>query len=207
VSGTGAEHSPTPVAAVLAGGASRRMGRAKAVVELGGRPLISYPLAAVEAARLEPIVVCKRESELPELDCRVVREPAEPRHPLTGIVAALGASAGAPVVAVGCDMPFLEPGLIAALAALDDPFAVAESAGRLQPLPGRYPPALRGDLSAALDRALSLRETVTSLGARVLAESELARFGDPRWLWFSVDDEADLATAEEALRARRAAPP
>jgi molybdopterin-guanine dinucleotide biosynthesis protein A len=183
------------------------MGRAKAVVELGGRPLISYPLAAVEAAGLEPVVVCKRGSELPPLDCPVVREPAEPRHPLAGIVAALGASGGAPVVAVACDMPFLESALISWLAALDAPLAVAEAGGRLQPLPGRYPPALRGELSAALDRGLSLRQTVTSLGASVLAEPELARFGDPRWLWFSVNDEADLATAEAALRARRAAPP
>jgi len=47
---------------------------------------------------------------------------------------------------------------------------------------------------------------VTSLGARVLAEAEVGRFGDPRWLWFSVNDEADLAAAEAALRARRTAP-
>jgi molybdenum cofactor guanylyltransferase len=207
VTGKAADHSPTPVAAVLAGGASRRMGRAKAVVELGGRPLISYPLRAVKAAGLEPIVVCKPDSELPKLDCRVVREPAEPRHPLAGIVAALRASGGAPVVAVGCDMPFLDSALISWLAALDAPLAVGEAAGRLQPLPGRYPPAVTGELAAALDRALSLRETVTSLGARVLAEFELTRFGDSRWLWFSVNDEADLARAEEALRARRAAPP
>ena len=201
------QHSPTAVAAVLAGGAGRRMGGTKAVVELGGRPLISYPLRAVEAAGLEPIVVCKRESELPPLDCRVLREPAEPRHPLAGIVAALGASGGAPVVALGCDMPFLEPALLTALAALDAPLAVAEAGGRLQPLPGRYHPALRGELSAALAGGLSLRETVTSLGVRVLAESELARLGDPRWLWFSVNDEAGLATAEAALRVRRAATP
>jgi molybdopterin-guanine dinucleotide biosynthesis protein A len=183
------------------------MGRAKAVVELGGRPLISYPLAAVEAAGLEPVVVCKGESKLPPLDCRVVREPPEPRHPLAGIVAALEASGDAPVVAVACDMPFLEPALLGALAGLDAPLAVAEAAGRLQPLPGRYPPALTRELSAALGRGLSLRDTVTSLGACVLAESELGRFGDPRWLWFSVNDEANLATAEAALRARRAAPP
>jgi molybdenum cofactor guanylyltransferase len=206
VTDSAAERS-TPVAAILAGGASRRMGRAKAAVELGGRPLISYPLAAAEAAGLETMVVCKRDSELPELECRVVREPAEPRHPLAGIVAALGASGDSAVVAVACDMPFLEPALIAWLAALDAPLAVAETAGRVQPFPGRYAPALREKLAAALDRALSLGETATSLGARVLAESELARFGDPRWLCFSVNDEADLAVAEEALSGRRSVPP
>ena len=45
--------------AVLAGGASRRMGAPKACVELGGRPLISYPLEAAAAAGLSAVVVAK----------------------------------------------------------------------------------------------------------------------------------------------------
>lgn len=199
-----ADQSRRPVGAILAGGAGRRMGRPKAVVQLGGRPLISYPLAAMETAGLEPVVVAKRDSALPVLDCEIVREPAEPRHPLAGIVAALGACPGRPVVAVACDMPFLEPALLAAFSALDDPLAVAEAGGRLQPLPGRYPPHLAADLKAALARELPLGETVSSLRARVLGEAELAGFGDPKWLCFSVNDEADLAAAERELSLRRA---
>jgi molybdopterin-guanine dinucleotide biosynthesis protein A len=201
------EHSRHPAGAILAGGAGRRMGRPKALVELGGRPLISYPLAAIEAAGLEPVVVAKRDSALPSLECEIVREPAEPRHPLAGILAALGASGGRPVVAVACDMPFLERTLLAAFAGLADRLAVAEVGGRLQPLPGRYPPELAADLDTALARGLPLGETVASLGARVLREAELARFGDPEWLCFSVNDDADLAAAERELNARRAARP
>ncbi|MBK5220825.1 MAG: NTP transferase domain-containing protein, partial [Thermoleophilia bacterium] len=43
--------------AVLAGGSGSRIGGAKATVELAGRPLIAYPLAALEAAGVEAVVV------------------------------------------------------------------------------------------------------------------------------------------------------
>lgn len=76
-------------------------------MELGGRPLISYPLAALAAARIEAVVCAKPDQELPPLlrgsfvgpdttkeprnEVRVLEEPDEPRHPLCGIVAALRA--------------------------------------------------------------------------------------------------------------------
>lgn len=197
-----AEPHPALVA-ILAGGAGRRLGRPKALTDLGGRPLISYPIAATRAAGLEPVVVAKASTPLPTLDCRLVFEPDEPRHPLAGIVAALGAGGGRAVIAAGCDMPFLEPALLAAFASLGAALAVSEAGGRLQPLPGRYPAALEAELADALREGLPLGETAASLGAHVVREAELARFGEPRWLCFSVNDDADLAAAELELRARR----
>src|SRR4051812_4759929 len=91
------------VGVVLAGGRGSRLRGGKAAVELAGRPLISYPLAAIEAAGLE-VVICTKPGEPPppsrgsfvrpgrtkepRLEPRVLEEPAQPRHPLTGIVAA-----------------------------------------------------------------------------------------------------------------------
>ena len=110
--------------AVLAGGASRRMGTPKATLELGGRPLLEYPLAAVQGAGLEPAVVAKPGSPLPPLAVPRWDEPAEPVHPLTGIVAALTAARGRPVLAVACDMPFVTAELLADLAARAAPLVV-----------------------------------------------------------------------------------
>ncbi len=104
------------IAVVLAGGRSRRMGSPKAVVPLGGKPLIAWPLAAAAEAGLEAVVVAKPGSQLPPLDVPVWDEPEEPAHPLTGLVAALE-RAGGPIVALACDMPFVTPDLIARLAA------------------------------------------------------------------------------------------
>jgi molybdenum cofactor guanylyltransferase len=189
----------SPIGAVLAGGRGSRIGGAKAAVELGGRPLISYPLAAVELASLEPVVVAKADSELPPLACPVVHEPELPRHPLCGIVAALRHAGGRPVVVVGCDMPFVDAGLLAWLAAVPEPLAVVSLGGEPQPLLGRYDGALLPALESALARAESLRRTVESLQPRLVGEAELARFGGPRRLCLNVNTRADLERAERLL--------
>ena len=52
-------------AVILAGGRSSRMGSPKALVELGGRPLVAWVLAAALDAGLEAVVVAKPGSALP----------------------------------------------------------------------------------------------------------------------------------------------
>jgi len=213
---------PPALGAVLAGGRGSRLGGAKAWVELGGRPLCSYPLAAIEAAGLDPVVCVKRTESRgsfrtvyvrkePRNEVLVLEEPDEPRHPLAGIVAALRAAAqegeesvvsplggGRPVVVVACDMPFVTPGLIAFLAEADE-LIVPVLGDRLHPLLARYDPALLPELEAALAREEPLTHTVESLSPRLLDEPELSRFGDPSRLLFNVNDPDDLRQAESFL--------
>ena len=54
-----------PVGVVLAGGAGRRLGGAKPATLVAGRPLISYPIAALRAVCAPVAVVAKRDSPLP----------------------------------------------------------------------------------------------------------------------------------------------
>jgi len=77
---------------VLAGGAGTRLGGGKATVQLAGRALVEWPLAALAGARIEAMVVAKPDTDLPALKVPVLREPDEPRHPLLGIVTALRAA-------------------------------------------------------------------------------------------------------------------
>lgn len=184
---------------MLAGGLGSRLGAAKARVELGGRPLISYPLEAVEEAGLEPLVVAKADTELPPLDCRVLREPDLPRHPLYGIVAALREAGARPLVAVGCDLPFLDAGLLAWLAAAPEPLVVPLVGDHLQPLMARYDPVLLPQLEAALERGEPLQRTVEALRPRLVSEADLARFGDPHRLCLNVNDRAGLDRAASLL--------
>lgn len=184
---------------MLAGGRGSRLGGAKPLAELGGRPLISYPLEAAAAAGLEALVVAKPGSELPPLDCRVVREPAQPLHPLCGVVAALRAAQGRPLVVLACDMPFVPPGLLAELAAAPEPLVVAELDGRVEPFPARVAPSLLPALERALEREEPLRRTLESLSPRLLGETELAAFGDPHRICLSVNDAGDLRRAERLL--------
>jgi molybdopterin-guanine dinucleotide biosynthesis protein A len=145
-------------------------------------------------------VVAKPSSPLPTVECRVLAEPNEPRHPLQGILAALGASAGRGVVVMACDMPLVPPKLLAWLAGLDpEPAIVCEVAGRLEPLIGRYEPEAAEALGAALTDGGSMHGAVAGLSPRVVGEAELRRFGDPERITFNVNSPADLVRAHALL--------
>ncbi len=174
------------------------MGTSKATIELAGRPLVQYPLAALARAGLPAVVVAKADSALPPIEAPVWLEPEEPRHPLAGILAALERANG-PVVVVGCDMPFVAPELLAYLATLAVPVALPAAGGRLHPLLARYEPSLAESLEAALGERSSLHAAVTSLDPVLIDEGELERFGEPERLLFNVNTPADLRRAEALL--------
>jgi molybdopterin-guanine dinucleotide biosynthesis protein A len=188
---------PRVRAAILGGGRASRLGGEKATADLAGRPLIAHPLEAARDAALDPLVVAKRGSSLPEVDCEIVREPDEPVHPLLGILTAIEACHG-PVLILGCDMPFVTAPLLRWLAECEPP-VVAEIEGRLEPLLAVYGSADAATLAAALEREAPLREAVERLEPLKVGEGELVRFGDPRKLVRSINTEADLAEAERLI--------
>jgi molybdenum cofactor guanylyltransferase len=178
------------------------MGSPKATAELAGRPMVSRVVAAVGSAGLEPIVVAKPDSPLPRLDCRVLSEPAEPNHPLTGLVTALRASAGRGVVAVACDMPLVPAKVLGWLAEFEEDAVVCSLDGRLEPLLGRYSPFVLERLEAALEVGAPMRDTIADLDPFVIDEAALSRFADPRRILFNVNSPEDLIAAEDLLAGR-----
>jgi molybdenum cofactor guanylyltransferase len=191
-----------PVGVVLAGGLGRRLGGAKATVELRGRPLICYPLEALAAVLEEVAVIAKADTPLPSLPgVTVWIEPQAPRHPLHGIVEALGLAGGRPVLACAADLPFVTPALVSSLAFADPggaPAVIAASAGEPQPLLGCYRPEAAHPLAAAARDGAPVREAVDALGPR------LVEVGDPELL-FNVNAPEDLLQAAAILdrRSRR----
>jgi molybdopterin-guanine dinucleotide biosynthesis protein A len=155
----------TALVAVLAGGLGRRLGEPKPLADLNGEPLIARPLNAAATAGLAAVVVAKAGTPLPRLDVPVWREPEVPIHPLLGVVTALE-RAGGPVVAVGCDQPFVTPALLARLAA--GPEAAVRADGRLEPFPARYEPAALPALLDALAAERSMRATLAALEPSVI---------------------------------------
>jgi molybdopterin-guanine dinucleotide biosynthesis protein A len=190
------DSEPARCAAILAGGASKRMGTPKAALELAGRPMVAHSIAAARAAGLEAFVVAKRDSPLPDLDCPLIAEADAPRHPLAGVVAALE-HAGGPVVVLACDTPLVPPPLLAALAAERSPFAMPAHP-RPQPLVARYSPGLLPRLRRALGDGESLTATAAGLGGARLGEATLREFGDPDEYFANVNEPGDL----DALAAR-----
>jgi molybdopterin-guanine dinucleotide biosynthesis protein A len=188
------------VVAVLAGGAGRRIEGGKAAVKLHGQPLIDYPLRAARDAGLEAVVLAKRDSVLPETRAAVLYEPDLPLHPLCGVVTALGRWPA--VLAVGCDMPFLTAPLLVRLAAADAGAAVARHDGALQPLPALYRRTHLRRLIEAVQSGEPMRRTLAALGPQVLSDASVAECGDPRRLFYSVNDRDSLARAAAWLEGR-----
>lgn len=187
-------HRNAPVGVVLAGGAGRRIGGGKAVVELHGRPLISYPVGVLQAALGTVAVVAKPASELPPLPgVEIWTEPERPAHPLAGIVHALEGADGRPVLVAAGDLPFLTADLVKTVAeapANGCAAVVPRAGGRLQPLLARYEPQALAPLTEALvlDRPGSLTRVVEALPPCELALDEDEAF-------FNVNLPEDLLTA------------
>ncbi len=189
--------SSEPIGVVLAGGSGQRIGGSKALVQLRGTPLIRYPLTALKAALRDVVVIAKPDTELPSLPGVMVWiETAGARHPLVGIVEALGLAAGRPVLVCAVDLPFVTPGLISAIARTDPGVGAAVLAsyrGQTQPLLGCYQPRA-GLLLTRLGpyERLSMRDAVGVLTPRLL------EVDDPELL-FNVNGPEDLLTASALL--------
>lgn len=183
------------IGAILAGGRGRRMGGGKPGRELGGRPLIAWPAAALAEACGRVVVVAKAGSELPELP-GVERwdEPDADHHPARGIAFALE-RAGAPVLVCAADMPFVTADACRRVAAGlgEGSAAVAVAAGVMQPVLAAYAPGALEAFRAAPPDAALIR-TVDSLEpALVEVEERIVR---------SLDSAEDLARAEAELGLR-----
>ena len=175
--------------AVLAGGESRRMGRDKALIEIGGRPLLQVATDALAAAGLDPIVVVGGDaSAIGALghDHVADRHPGE--GPLGGIISALAAVPNDTLVVLSCDLtdasPIAVSSVIGALGDADVAVPVVD--GREQWMH-----------SAWRRRSLSLLEAAFAAGHRsVAAGAEGLRVsrildGDPCW-YHDADTPDDL---------------
>ena len=191
-------------AAVLAGGASRRMGRDKATLAVGGVALAAGVLAA--AARVaDPVVLVAPEGHpARRLYARVVTDPGQ--GPLAALAAALAALETDHVLVLAGDHPGLAVGLLARLVDLAPRGeAVACRRGpRLEPLVAVYRRAPA--LAAARARLAGPPGGRSLLG--LLADLDTVVVEEPGWRaldpggrsFVDLDDPADLAAWERDAR-------
>jgi len=109
---------PKAAAIVLAGGKSKRLGRDKASEPLLGRPLLQHVLDRLAGLVEEYVVVSAVGQTLPHVEApalRVAEDLYPETGPLGGIYTGLCATAAPYAVAVACDMPLLQPSLVAEL--------------------------------------------------------------------------------------------
>jgi molybdopterin-guanine dinucleotide biosynthesis protein A len=189
---------------VLAGGASARMGTAKASIPWGDGTLLTRAVAALAPAVGRVVVVRAPGQPLPPLpDGVTVAEDARPgRGPLEGLAAGLAALApGEDAFALAVDMPFAGAALAtAALAALEGggDAAVPRADGHPQPLAAAY----RGRVLATVRDLLAADRTrmgdlLDAIGVTWLDADALP--GGAATL-ANVNTPDDLARARQAMR-------
>lgn len=153
--------------AVLAGGASRRMGRDKATLLLAGEPLWQRQVRVLREAGAAEVALV-RAPDQPALDADLphLRDSVRGVGPLAGLHAALAAD-GAPLVAIlAVDMPRIDAAWFRWLLGFcsAETGAVALHAGGSEPLAAFYPRAALPLVTRHLESAdHALRSLVTAL--------------------------------------------
>jgi len=173
-------------AVILCGGESRRMGRPKAWLPLGGETLLGRIVRIASTAAEPVVVVAAAGQDLPELATPVIleRDPAPGLGPLQGLAAGLAPlpSSVEFVYATAVDAPFLEPAWIGRLVELigDRDVAVPWIEGRRHPLASLYRarPAREAALQLLDEGVLRLTALVERLRARDVSADEM-RLVDP----------------------------
>ncbi|MDE2968098.1 MAG: molybdenum cofactor guanylyltransferase [Chloroflexota bacterium] len=193
---------------ILAGGFGRRLGLDKATAGAGGRPLLHW--SALAASRVsDDIVVARRpDQQFPALDGVDWREAIDHRHdrgPLAGLEAALPMIEHDLAVAVACDMPFLRPGLLRAVAAASEGVEIAMPRidGVAQPLLAAYRPSIVPRATHLLDEGDGrIRALLPLVEHRILDVEELRAHDEDLESFTNVNRPEDLNAVEQTLRLR-----
>ncbi len=186
---------------ILAGGASRRMGRDKAFLDLGGRPLIAVVAGRLHTIADEILVVADDGYRYTPYADRWVADVFPGVGTIGGIHAGLQAATHDRALVVGCDMPFLNPVLLSWFAdALDGYDLVVLKQGKwLEPLHAAYRktclPVIEATIQAGRRCVFSFYGQVRT---RHVDPMEIAHL-DPKLRSFcnaNTPEEWDLALAE-----------
>jgi molybdopterin-guanine dinucleotide biosynthesis protein A len=137
---------------VLAGGASKRMGRNKAFLQLGGRPLIQIVVEQMTEVCREVIIVADDLATYARFGVPVVVDRFRGVGVLGGLHAGLAAASYDLTLAVGCDMPFLKPRLLRAFTSWAEGYDVTllRHQGFLEPLHAAYRRTCLSPIEAAI---------------------------------------------------------
>lgn len=181
------------VGVVLAGGASVRMGRDKALLPWQGGTLAGHAQARLATVCAAVLIADRGRGVLP--GTRSV--PDGPgAGPAAGLMGAAYAVPGRPLLVLACDLPAVPESLLLELVergAGADLVLPVTTRGP-EPLVAWYGPAALAALAVAVARGeLALHRLLAEGGLRVtrLEGLELARHGDPAVIFRNVNTEAD----------------
>lgn len=201
---------------VLAGGASRRFGADKALVEIAGRTLLSR-MCEVVATAAGNVRVISAAGRYRDQGVSLVGDRWPGEGPLGGIVTALYATAADDTVdewnlMVSCDMPFLTRDWLEYLASMavasEVEGVVPRSTYGLEPLCACWRTSAVSTLQAAFDEGVrKVTDAMQRLRMEILDETHWKRFDSAGRLFWNMNTPQDYQAAlkiwEASERERR----
>ena len=189
---------------LLAGGKSRRMGEDKRSLVVGEQTILERGLAVLSSIFQEVLVVIAQDSPLLGVDARVVRDLVPDCGSLGGLYTGLMQATTPSIFLVACDMPFLDPVVIAQFTSrrATADIVMAKLGARLHPMHALYGKGCLPVMEQMiLARQFKIQEMVSQASLRVqyVTEAELLTI-DPSWRsFYNVNTQADLEVARSLL--------
>jgi len=190
--------------AILAGGQSRRMGRDKAWLDVGGRPLIERVAAQVKPLTDDLLLSVNTPGRYPSLGLRLVVDIYPRQAALVGIYSALKAARHQHLLAVSCDMPFLNIDLLrhlVNLASTADIVVPVRGPGQFEALHAVYSktclPVIHSNLTANRLRIIDVFDDVS---VRYVEHEEIARFDRDFNSFFNINTPANWHQAQQMAK-------
>lgn len=184
---------------IQAGGRSTRMGRRpKALMELGGRPIIERVLAALAPAVDDVLVVTNTPELYAFLGLPMVADVYPDHGSLGGIYSGLKAAGGQAALTVACDMPFLHSEIVKLVAgrAGEGDVVIPRVGSQLEPMHAAYgKPCLPHIEERLIAGQLKIVDLFECLRVVEIAEADVARFRDPHVAFMNVNTPDELERA------------
>ena len=189
---------------LLAGGKSRRMGEDKRYLVVGEQTLLERGLAVLRSIFHEVLVVIAQDSPPLDVDARVVRDLVPDCGSLGGLYTGLMQATTPYIFVVACDMPFLDPAVIAQFTSrrASADIVMGKLAARLHPMHALYGkrclPAVE---QMILARELKIQELAShgSLQVQYVTEEDLRTLDPSGRSFHNVNTPADLEVARSLL--------
>jgi molybdopterin-guanine dinucleotide biosynthesis protein A len=197
---------------ILAGGGSTRFGRDKALVELGGTPMLERMIELLKSVTNQVKIVAAP-GKYDAFGAEIVEDRWPGEGPLGGIITALddaAQSAARPEwnLILSCDMPFLTREWLIFLgeSAAKSPSQVVfpHSASGPEPLCACWQTGAAAKLRSGFERGVrKVTEGIALLRAEVLDEADWKRFDSAGRLFWNMNSAADYEEAQRIQEAER----
>lgn len=186
-------------AMILAGGKSSRIGINKGLIKLDGRlTIIDRIIGNLENRFDEILIVTNDRSMYERFQAIVVEDLVENKGPLGGILSGLSASSNDLNFVVGCDMPFINSGLVDYLVGKPRGYDVVipEINGKLESLFARYSRRILPVISSQLQKGeLQVLSILKSLQVLRITSNEIEKFDPNHLSFFNINAPQDLKKA------------